>query len=119
MSPFVVGLFVLMCLSCSPKSPAFVGQRETLLLLHEFSIVLLSSSKEKGSTPDKNPHGGETYVSTARQPDLVVKKAGEKTSCSLFCPPGVSVAKKIVAKVFLASFLHYCHQCTVRITVWL
>lgn len=82
-------------------------------------MVLLSSIREKGGTTDRNHHNGETsYVSTAGLGMTLSRRKVRKHSAAPPAPPGVSFAKKIGARVFMASCLHYRHQCTFRITIW-
>lgn len=107
MPPFVVGLLVLMCLCCSPQNPAFVAQRETLLLPHEFSIVLLSSIKETGGTPD-SPHSGVVERLMSPQQTSLSKRKVRKRSVTPSVPQGsLLLKKKIGTKVFLVSCLCY------------
>lgn len=80
-----------------PQSPAFVGQRETLLLPHEFSIVLLSSIKEKGGTPD-SPHSGVVERLMSPQQTSLSRRKVRKRSVTPPVPQGSLALKKLELK---------------------
>lgn len=82
-----------------PQNPAFVGQRETLLLPHEFSIVLLSSIREKGGTPD-SPHTGVMETLMSPQQTSLSRRKVRKRSGSVTppVPQGSLSLKKLELK---------------------